>query len=196
MGIPPIDDVREILSDFELRMRSVIESAWKEWLEVPNRARFSARSRASMVFDFIKTGALVEFNGDPNIRAIVKGQTVHFLFRDRTLVRFKKANSAGIGSNIETQAVIQFVDPKLTIPGLLPEIYRVEVCYHLNKLATEIETLAVTARDRGRKIWSYPLQRPASGEIVPLPPRGGDTPPAPAQVRIRKPVERPETTGE
>jgi hypothetical protein len=60
--------------------------------------------------------ALEECHDDPNIRAIPKGQTVHFLFRDQILVRFKKANGAGVGANIETQAVIQFVDPQMNIP--------------------------------------------------------------------------------
>lgn len=102
MPYPPMTAVKDILEDFELRTRSILEGAWEDWLAMTNRAVFSARSRASMVFDFIKTRALAEFDGDPNIRAIPKGQTVHFLFRDRVLLRFKKANSSGLGSNIET----------------------------------------------------------------------------------------------
>ena len=89
-----------------------------------------------MVFDFIKRRALEEFDGDPNIRAIPKGQTAHFLFRDQVLVRFKKANVSGLGSNIETQAVLDFIDHEQTIPGSLPDLFRVEVCYHLDDLAT------------------------------------------------------------
>jgi hypothetical protein len=195
MPIPPLDDVRRILEDFELRLRMILEAAWEEWLELPNRARFSARSRASCVFDIIRRRALEEFNDDANIRAIPKGQTIHFLFRDQVLVRFKKANGAGIGANIETQAVIQFVDPQMSIPGLLPEIYRVEVCYHLNELQTRMDTLAVTARDRRRRIWSYELARPTTAAIVPLPPPlpSDDAPP---EVRIRKPAEKPENRGE
>ena len=195
MPIAPMNDVRRILEDFEVRLRAILEAAWQEWLELPNRARFSARSRASCVFDIIRRMALEEFHGDPNIRAIPKGQTVHFLFRDQVLVRFKKANGAGVGANIETQAVIQFVDPQMSIPGLLPEIYRVEVCYHLNKLQTQMDTLAVTARDRRRKIWSYELARPASGSVVPLPP----PPPvdeALPEVRIRKSSSKPQNRGE
>lgn len=198
MPIPSIDDVQKILEDFELRMREVLESAWEEWLELPKRAVMSARSRASLVFDFIRKLAIAEFDGDPNIRAIPKGQTIHFLFRDRCLVRFKKANTAGLGSNIETQAVIQFVDPQMSIPGLLPEIYKVEVCYHLDKFATRMDMLAVTARERNRKVWSYELRRPAAaGSVVPFPPTL-PTEPQPPEVRVRKPEEKknPEPRGE
>ncbi len=191
MTIPPIDDVRAILEDFEVRFRVILESAWEEWLEMPKRGLFSARSRASIVFDFIKARALAEFDGDRNIRAIPKGQTIHFLFREQVLVRFKKANSKGVGSNIETQAVIEFVDPQMNIPGLLPEVYRVEVCYHLDKLQTRINSLAVTARNRHRKIWSYELARPASAAVVPLPGPDNTVPP-PAEVRVRKPIDKPE----
>lgn len=74
MPIPPIDGVKSILEDFELRMREILESAWDEWLEMPKRGVLSARSRASVVFDFICKLALAEFDGDPNIRAIPKAR--------------------------------------------------------------------------------------------------------------------------
>jgi hypothetical protein len=151
----------------------------------------SPRSRASIIFDFIKARALAEFHDDPNIRAIPKGQTVHFLFQDRVLVRFKKANSAGLGSNIETQAVIEFVDPQFPLFAL-PPIFNVEVCYHLDKLATRMAMLAVTARQRNTKLWAYELDRPASAAIVPMP----ELPPAdatPPEVRPRKPLDKPDS---
>lgn len=192
MPIPVEADIRPVLEDFEIRMRLILEGAWEDWMEMPKRAIFSPRSRASMIFDFIRTRALAEFQGDRNIRVIPKGQTVQFLFKDRVLVRFKKANGSGVGSNIETQAVIQFIDPQLQIPGLLPEVYRVEVCYHLDGLATQMESLAVTARGRKRKLWSYELQRPAAAEIIPLPAPQGPAP-TPPEVTIRKPSEKPKT---
>jgi hypothetical protein len=95
MAIPAPDDVRLVLRGFEIRIREILEEAWKEWRNIPDLARFSARSRASMVFDFVRRRAVAEFDADPNIRVIPKGQTVQFLFRDKVLVRFKKANGAG-----------------------------------------------------------------------------------------------------
>ena len=193
MTLPTIETVRPALSEFELRIRSVFDEAWAEWSEVPDRGRFSKRSRASMVFDFIRRAAEDEFDSDADIHVIPKGQTVQFLFKDKVLVRFKKANSSGLGSNIETQAVLDFIDSQLTLPDLLPEIIKVEVCYHLDHLATSVESIAVTARQLNRKLWSYEIAKPDSAEIVPLPPRGPDF--SPPEVRIRK--TKPDTeTGE
>ena len=194
MPYPPMTAVKDILEDFELRTRSILEGAWEDWLAMTNRAVFSARSRASMVFDFIKTRALAEFDGDPNIRAIPKGQTVHFLFRDRVLLRFKKANSSGLGSNIETQAVLEFTDPQIPLFDL-PPIFRVEACYRLDKLATRMAALTVNARQGKTRLWSYELARATGAEIIALPPRpSGDN--APPEVRVRKPTDKPETRGE
>lgn len=192
MPVPMSAEVRDILKEFELRIRDVFESAWEDWLAVSDRARYSNRSRASMVFDFIKTRGVDEFDADVNVQVLPKGQTVKFLFHDKLLVRFKKANGAGLGSNIETQAVLEFVDPQESFPGLLPNLLRVEVCYHLDKLATKMEQIAVTARERNKKLWSYELARPASAEIVPLPPAPSPEP-LPPEVRVRIQKPKPET---
>jgi hypothetical protein len=132
--------------------------------------------------------------GDPNIRAIPKGQTVHFLFRDRVLLRFKKANSSGLGSNIETQAVLEFTKPQIPLFDL-PPIFRVEACYRLDKLATRIAALTVNARQGKTRLWSYELARVTGAEIIALPPRpSGDN--ALPEVRVRKLTDKPETRGE
>jgi hypothetical protein len=186
------ETVQGILSNFEFRLHSILKKAWDEWLEMPKKGVLSARSRASIVFDFIKKLAIEEFDGDADIRVLPKGQTVKFLFRDQVLIRFKKANAKGIGSNIETQAVLEFVEPQLKIPDLLPEIFKVEVCYTLDKLATKVEAVAVTKRDRHRKLWSYPISGGESGAVLPMPARAPD-PDTPPLVRPRKPADKPET---
>lgn len=186
--IPSEPVVKSIIGDFELRIRSILEGAWDDWLEEPKKGIKSSRSRASIVFDFIKHRALTEFDGDPNIRAIPRGQTIQFLFKDQVLVRFKKANSAGIGSNIETAAVLRFVDPQLSIPDLLPEVLRIEICYHLDALGTKLETLAVAARDRRRRIWGYELARPSIAEVLPFTPRPSSPPPS-SGIEVRPRVQ-------
>jgi hypothetical protein len=47
------DEVRHILTDFEQRIRAILDRAWTEWLEMPKKGKLSARSRASVVFDFV-----------------------------------------------------------------------------------------------------------------------------------------------
>lgn len=186
------DKVRSILSNFEYRLHSVLEKAWAEWQEMPKKSVLSARSRASIVFDFIKRRAIEEFDGDADIHVLLQGQTVKFLFRDQVLIRFKKANAKGIGSNIETEAVLEFIDPQLKIPDLVPEIFKVEVCYTLDKLATKVEAVLVTKRDRNRKLWSYPIFGEEGGTVVQLPPRTPEPDNSP-MVRPRKPIDKPQT---
>ena len=197
MTIPSEPIVKSIIGDFELRLREVLEGAWDDWLEEPNKARKSARTRASTVFDFIKHRAIAEFDGDPNIKALPRGQTIKFLFKDQLLVRFKKANSAGVGSNIETQAVLRFIDPQMSIPDLLPEILHAEICYHLDALATKMESLEVTARDRKRRIWSYQLARPEAAAVLPFVTNPTIPPATGTEVRPRvQPVDSESNTEE
>src|SRR5262245_38286550 len=105
MPTPSPEEVQVVLSDFHFRLRRVVDEAWKEWLAVPFRGRllFEARARAVLVFDFIAEQASAEFEGDANIRMIIKRQTIQFLFKDLVLLRFKKGNKRGVGSNIRTQ---------------------------------------------------------------------------------------------
>jgi hypothetical protein len=89
------------------------------------------------------------------------------------VARFKKGNGRGVGSNIETQAVLDYVNPQGAFGGL-PDIHRVEIVYQLDILGTGYAEVAVVARDRKARIWAYPLNGRPSAEIIPLPTR---TPP-------------------
>jgi len=44
--VPPIDLVKKVLEDFELRMRVILEGAWEDWQAMSHRAQLSPRSRA------------------------------------------------------------------------------------------------------------------------------------------------------
>lgn len=181
--------VKAILEEFHIRLRQVVDQAWEELRAFPSgKLVFPARARAVLMFDYIARKALEEFAGDPNIRVIVKNQTVQFLFKNQVLLRFKKGNPNGVGSNISTQAVLDFIDPNRVIPGLLPDLFKVECCYAPDRLGIGLQEVAVVARNRTARIWAYTLDRPAeAGGVVPLPTRAPDgTPPAvlPRQRRI------------
>jgi len=168
MAPPAQADVKVVLIDFEERLRGIVDRAWREWLAMPDRGRFVflPRVRAVLVYDFIARHALTEFDDDPHIHVMVKGQqTIHFLFKNRVLVRFKKGNTKGVGSNIETQSVLDFIDPQGVIPGLVPDILKVEVCYALDDLDVGLDEVAVVARNRHRRIWAYPIH-PSSRAVV------------------------------
>src|SRR5436190_18220628 len=107
-----------------------------DWLQMPGRGQFMySRTGANIIFDHIIRHALLEFNGDGagTVKALPEAQTVKFLFHNSVVARFKRGNGRGVGSNIETQAVLNYVDPQGSFGGL-PEIHRVEIVYRLDIL--------------------------------------------------------------
>lgn len=192
MPIADQDAVRAVLADFHDRLRKVVDGAWAEWLEIPWRGRlvYEPRARAVLVFDFIARRARDVFAGDPHIHVITQKQTIKFLFKDHVVIRFKKGNSKGVGSNITTQAVLDFIDPQRMIPGLVPEIMKVEVCWSPDDLGIDLSEVAVVARDKTKRIWAYPIDRaePLS-TVVPLPTRAPDETPPAVVPRLPQPME-------
>jgi hypothetical protein len=188
MNPPDKNEVHGLLSEFHPRIRAVVERSWQEWVEYEPKGRlmFLPRFRAVFIFDAIARNAVVEFAGDTKIRVKVEKQTVKFLFKDQVFTRFKKGNSKGVGSNIETQAVLDFIDPQRSIPGLLPEVMRVEFCYGIDELGLNLNEVAVVARNKTDRIWAYqiPSSQPAA-DILPFPPAPGDL--SPPTVFPRKP---------
>lgn len=190
MPVPIQEDVRAILGDFERRLRAIVDRAWAEWMACEIRGRLIfPRTKSDIVFDMIARHAVAEFDGDPDIHVIAKHSTVKFLFRNTVLVRFKKGNGSGIGSNIVTQAVLDFVDPERNLFDL-PDILKVEVCYQPDRLGTQVKEVAVVARDRNKRLWAYPLEAERGADIIPLPPRApDDSPPA---IVVKTPSEKSE----
>lgn len=176
MPIAKREKVEPIIGVFSERLRAILDRAMDDWLAMPDRSRFIyPRTRANIIFDRIISHALVEFDGDGDntVKAIRESQSVKFLFQDTVVARFKKGNARGVGANIETQAVLSFIDPQSSFAGL-PEIQRVEIVYQLNFLGTGYAEVSVVARDKRSRIWAYPLTSTPSADIIPLPPR---TPP-------------------
>ena len=171
MSLATRDKVEPILEVFAVRLRAVLERAMADWLAIPDRGKFIyGRTGANVIFDHIIRHALVEFDGDGDaaVKAMREPQSIKFLFHSSVLARFKKGNARGVGGNIETQAVLDFIDPQLSFAGL-PEVQRVEIVYQLDLLGTGYAEVAVVARNKSSRVWSYPLSGRPSAEIIPLP---------------------------
>lgn len=171
--------VRSCLAPYEQRIRGVIDAAWADYLSIGVRYKLLfPRTRANIVFDLISGRAIVEFEGDRKVRILQKDETIKLLVEDVLLLRIKKANGDGLGSNIPTQAVMEFIAQGPEIPGLLPDVYKVELCYFESRTGAEIESVRVTARDNDDILWWYELGRGQGAEVIPFPTVGGDdTPP-------------------
>ncbi len=171
MPIADKSEVEATLESFTVRLRSVLDRAMEDWAAVPQKSWFiHARTRSNIIFDLIARHAQSEFDEDSDVHIIREPQTVKFLFLGRVLARFKKGNAKGVGSNIETQAVMDFIDPQGSFAGL-PDVHRVEIVYQLNILGTGYAEVAVVARDQRTRVWAYPLTGRPSAEIIPLPMR-------------------------
>jgi hypothetical protein len=144
--------------------------------------------RGRITFDLIAGRAFAEFDGDRHVRVLQKDESVKILVEDALLVRIKKANESGLGSNILTQSVMDFVTQEPDIPGLLPDIYKVEICYFEDLTGAEIAAVKVTARDNDKLLWSYEIGRGVGkgAEIIPFPGGGDETPPEIEPRKIKK----------
>jgi len=190
MAIAIQAEVEPVIGIFADRLRKVLDRAMQDWLANPDRAKYRyGRTRANIIFEYIIRHALAEFDGDgtDTVRALVEAQSVKFLFHNSVVARFKKGNAKGVGSNIETQAFLDYVDPQSSFGGL-PEIHRVEIVYQLNFLATDYAEVAVVARNRSARVWAYPLTAKPTAEIIPIPTR-----PAPV---LTPPVVTPKVSPE
>jgi hypothetical protein len=152
--------VKSHLAPYEQKLREAVDAAWAEYLTIPIRHKFRfARTRANIVFDLIVGHLFSKFDGDASVKIKQKDETVKLLIGP-LVVRVKKANGSGLGANIKTQAVLEFVKQQPEIPGLLPEIYKVEICYVEDDTGAEIKSVSVTSRDHDVKLWSYDIDRP------------------------------------
>jgi len=184
--------VRATLTNYEPVIFRAVHDGWKDWqnLSLNGRLLFPARSRACLVYDFIVQRAMAALHGDPAVRIIQRDETARFIFADSLALRFKKANGNGLGSNIQTQATLIFVEQQQELPGL-PHAHKVEVVYVLNALQTQIAEVLVTARDRDIRLWSYAITPEANAEVISL-----ATPTTPAAERGARIKVRSATDGE
>jgi hypothetical protein len=128
---------------------------------------------ANYVFDAIARNAQATFGRDKTVRIRQEAQTIKFIFAGKVVVRFKKGDDDQLGKNILTQAVLDYLDPQQTLPGFPPEAAKVEIVWSANDIGTEVEEIAVVARDGNTLKWSYRIDD-ASGEngdfnVLPFP---------------------------
>ncbi len=164
------DQVRKALTPYHSRIKGAIVAGFAEWLavvECRTKNGFSPvlypRTVTNYVFDAIARNARSVLGADPTVRVLDESQTVKFCFGNVVIGRFKKGDDDHLGQNIPTQAVLGFVDPQQSLPGLPPAAAKVEFVWAANDIGTEIESVLVVARDHYRLLWSYEIDDAAEG---------------------------------
>ncbi len=173
MAIAIYENVREVLRpEREAKIHRAFMKAWDDWESMESKALFSRfpRTRANVLHERLVDRMQEAFNDDAGAHAFFKDETMKMVFDDRLVVRTKKADKSGLGSNIATQAVFDYCEPQADLPGF-PDHQKVEILYSLNKLQTGISGIAVVARDGDKKMWEYSVNGAEGGAVVvPLPP--------------------------
>jgi hypothetical protein len=162
--------VRKILQHYEDTIFQVFHGGWSDFRELPlgGRLLFLGRTRACLVHDFIVQRAIAAWDGDANVRVIRRDETAKFVIANQVLLRFKKADDRGLGSNIPTQASMDFIEQQQELPGI-PNVHKVEVVYVLNRLQTQIDRIVVVARDGDERLWDYVVTPAMTADVVSLP---------------------------
>jgi hypothetical protein len=202
MTVPTHAEAKTIISsEREAGIVSAFTAAWNDWENCPDRGNYSrwARTRANMIFERLAARLQEAFTNDPGVRFHFKSETIKIVFDNSIVARVKKANSDGLGENIVTGAVTQFVQAQPDLDGL-GGLKKIEIVYVLNKFQTSIRDIVAQARDGGMQIWRWTLGKGAEGaEIIPfaLPPapqpRGGV---AADEVVNPKPIKKPDEASE
>lgn len=159
--------VQSVLSAYEPRLFLCVRQGWEKWvaLGLGGQLQFPGRSRACLVYDFTVQALQAELAGDQNVIVVVKDETVKIIFKSSVVLRFKKANESGLGSNTMTQASLSFSGGQMRLLGM-PELQPVELLYELNDLHTEISQVVVSARDGDTRLWSYPIKKNGGASAV------------------------------
>jgi hypothetical protein len=156
MPTPVEPVVRATLAPFDKRVRKVVDNGFRAYLARRGAGNLYKRTDAAEVFDCVVQAAIVEFDSKPGVQVFKSKTTARFLFANKVLVRFKKADRSGAGQNVKTGANDRFLNPTLPFADA-PEAMKVEICWKLNALCTGYESLHVTSRNGVGVLWSYEL---------------------------------------
>lgn len=88
------DETHEVMAPYEERLGQVLSRAFARWRSLPQEhaLAMSARSRASLIHDYIVDAATEEFLGEDHVTVSHKRGTVVLVFAGKVAVRFKKVS--------------------------------------------------------------------------------------------------------
>lgn len=168
-------EIRAILKPYHSQIWGAVNEGFAEWMTV-SECRIASgfgpvlypRTSANYVFDAVVRNARASFSTAPGVKVFDQVQTVKFCFEKQVIGRFKKGDDGNLGQNIKTQAVLDFLDPQATLPGLPPAAAKVEFTWGLDELQTGIDYVMVVARNGSRLLWSYEIDPPLAEGRLPV----------------------------
>ncbi|HEU5047532.1 MAG TPA: hypothetical protein VFT64_06790 [Rickettsiales bacterium] len=125
-------------------------------------------TRAHVIWEATVQKAIELFADDKGAKVFHHFDTVSFVFDDTVFMRFKKADISLRSRNIRTALADMFHEHESDLFGFEGH-QRVEACYVLNPLETEISWAGIVAREKKTHLWHFSFDEVtevAQGEIL------------------------------
>jgi len=146
-------------------LQKVVRAAWNSWVTGPIAPRMQhKRVRANLVwndyfFEMIKELSTGEYEG---IKFAKIPYNQGFAINDRFFLKFKKADSNFLSSNLQTQSAMKYHDPEIDMFG--GEV-RLELLYVLDVNGINIDKIAIVQRKDKFVAWAIDLEAENIAEI-------------------------------
>jgi hypothetical protein len=159
-------------------IRSAFHRAWSEFQGLPpeQRTKLCARSRASIVHDFVVHAIRSSFDTINDVELVEINKLFMMVVGCDLALRFKKLDEGMRASNIPTQQSLDFSNQD-DLPGI-ESITHLDAGYRLNALQTIIEGVYICCPNGSAVLWYFEIE-PEEGEannVVSLPRPGAPSP--------------------
>ncbi|MFJ3758855.1 hypothetical protein [Streptomyces sp. NPDC090080] len=155
---------------------------WQEWLKTleGSPADVSPRSRANVLYDFIKAEAVKQFLGIEHVRVRHERGFLVIQIHDRVAIRFKKFRSRKLKtSSIMTGQAKAYLGQSLEFASEVQPMTHLIAGYLLDRFEVDLEKLAITCTLNGEHLWAPIDIIPDVGHggvIIPMPAAPTDGP--------------------
>ena len=162
MSLITKEEALEVLEPYFPLFRRAINAAWKAWITGPVAPRMQhKRVRANVVWNDYFFEMISEISNEKykGIRFAKIPYNQGFVVDGRYFIKFKKADSNFLSSNLPTQSALKYHDPEIDMFG--GEV-RLELIYVLDKDGISINEIAIIQRKDKFVAWAINV----SGENV------------------------------
>lgn len=180
--IPPhvltLEEAEERINRYREVLDECIRFGWDAFMNdyKDKHHILSARSRAAIVFDEIRSRSQVVFSAMEGVAFVPRPNSFMLYLGDDIALRFKKLRRNGLCSNINTHQQMLF-QAQMCLPGILAGTL-VHAGYLLDDLQREVIKTLVVCQFENRVLWTINLTDEAGGAIVITPTSPQGEPPA------------------
>lgn len=179
-------------------LNECFEAAWTRWADwlaavQGSPADISPRSRANVLYDFIRAEAVKRFADIPGVTAREKRKLLTLHFGSSIVLRFKKFRGKTLKvSQNSTQQAKAYSQQEFEFATPLVPMTHVVAGYLLDDLGLNFERLAITCSVGGHHLWA-PIDIIERSAPVAQTTRSGSEPKRPA-VRSQRTIKSPKTS--